>query len=152
INVDQTEYASLKGVPYPYLELLGAVWRESIFRYMEQGEQAIPLSSLLHVDGEGKPFVAALLERSGLTVAAWIKRFFAVVLPPLLHYLYQYGTVFSPHGQYTIVIVKEGKPCRLAVKDYVDDVNISDQPFEELAEMDDDLKKVLRSEPPEGLT
>lgn len=152
INVDQTEYASLKGVPYPYLELLGAVWRESIFRYMEQGEQAIPLSSLLHVDGEGKPFVAALLERSGLTVDAWIKRFFAVVLPPLLHYLYQYGTVFSPHGQNTIVIVKEGKPCRLAVKDYVDDVNISDQPFEELAEMDDDLKKVLRSEPPEGLT
>ncbi|MFP3440885.1 IucA/IucC family C-terminal-domain containing protein, partial [Pantoea sp. SIMBA_133] len=49
-------------------------------------------------------------------------------------------------------VLKEYKPCRLAVKDFVDDVNISDQPFEELSRLPQELKMVLRSEPPEGLT
>lgn len=74
-----------------------------------------------------------------------------MLLPPLLHYLYQYGTVFSPHGQNTVVILKDSKPHRLAVKDFVDDVNISDQPLSELENISAELKNVLRSEAPEGL-
>ena len=65
--------------------------------------------------------------------------------------MYQYGTVFSPHGQNTILVLKDHKPHRLAIKDFVDDVNISDQPLPELASLEEDLKEVLRSEPPEGL-
>ncbi|BBP88404.1 hypothetical protein BsIDN1_20220 [Bacillus safensis] len=39
----------------------------------------------------------------------------------------------------------------MAIKDFVDDVNISDQPLPELASLEEDLREVLRSEPPEGL-
>jgi siderophore synthetase component len=152
INVDHAHYSVLKGAPYQYLEMLGTIWRESIYTYLKPGEQPITLAALHHVDANGKPYVQSLIEKSGLTADEWVKKFFGVVMPPLLHFLYQYGTVFSPHGQNTILILKDYQPERLAVKDYVDDVNISDQPFPQLEGVTEDLRKVLRSEPPEGLT
>jgi len=39
----------------------------------------------------------------------------------------------------------------LAIKDFVDDVNVSHHPLPELADLPENLKEVLRSEPPEGL-
>jgi siderophore synthetase component len=152
INVDHAHYSELKGAPYQYLEMLGTIWRESIYTYLKPGEQPITLAALHHVDVNGKPYVQSLIEKSGLSADEWVKKFFDVVMPPLLHFLYQYGTVFSPHGQNTILILKDYQPERLAVKDYVDDVNISDQPFPELEGVTEELRKVLRSEPPEGLT
>ncbi|MFD2922670.1 IucA/IucC family protein [Halobacillus naozhouensis] len=152
INVDHRNYDLLKQAPYQYLEMLGVIFRESIYSYLEEGEQAITLAALLYEDAEGKPYIQSLIEHSGLTPEKWIENLLQVVMDPLLHFLYQYGTVFSPHGQNTILVLKDYKPHRLAVKDFVDDVNISDQPFEELRGLTDDLKQVLRSEPPEGLT
>ncbi|OOE12803.1 IucA/IucC family protein [Fictibacillus arsenicus] len=152
INVNHDHYSELKGAPYQYLEMLGTIWRESIYTYLKPGEQPITLAALHHVDVNGKPYVQSLIEKSGLSADEWVKKFFDVVMPPLLHFLYQYGTVFSPHGQNTILILKDYQPERLAVKDYVDDVNISDQPFPELEGVTEELRRVLRSEPPEGLT
>ncbi|WP_139823722.1 IucA/IucC family protein [Thalassobacillus devorans] len=152
INVDHSLYPELENSPYQYLEMLGVIWRESIYTYLDDGEKAITLAALLHEDNDGKPFVSSLIEASGMSPEEWLKEFFRVVMDPLLHYLYQYGTVFSPHGQNTILVMKDFRPHRLAVKDFVDDVNISDQPFEELSVLSQELKDVLRSEPPEGLT
>ncbi|KSU84650.1 Siderophore synthetase component [Fictibacillus enclensis] len=152
INVDQYHFSELKGAPYQYLEMLGVIWRESIHMYTEEGERPITLAALAHADASGKPYVQSLMEKSGLSPEEWIRQMFHVVMPPLLHYLYQYGTVFSPHGQNTILVLKKYKPHRLAIKDFVDDVNISDQPFAELESLAQELKAVLRSEPPEGLT
>ncbi|MED3688549.1 IucA/IucC family siderophore biosynthesis protein [Peribacillus butanolivorans] len=151
LNVDHPYFSKLKNVPYQYLEMLGGIWRESIYSYMEEGEKPITLASLLHVDHEGKPYVESLIEKSGLTTEAWTAQLFDVILSPLLHFIYQYGVVFSPHGQNTILVLKDYKPHRLVIKDFVDDVNISDQPLPELSMLPDNLKKVLRSEAPEGL-
>ncbi|MFF5398967.1 IucA/IucC family protein [Peribacillus butanolivorans] len=151
LNVDHPYFSKLKNVPYQYLEMLGGIWRESIYSYMEEGEKPITLASLLHVDHEGKPYVESLIEKSRLTTEAWTAQLFDVILSPLLHFIYQYGVVFSPHGQNTILVLKDYKPHRLAIKDFVDDVNISDQPLPELSMLPDNLKKVLRSEAPEGL-
>ncbi|PKF88480.1 iron transporter [Bacillus sp. BA3] len=151
LNVDHPYYSKLENVPYQYLEMLGGIWRESIYSYMEEGEKPITLASLLHVDSKGKPYVESLIEKSGLTAEAWTAQLFDVILSPLLHFIYQYGLVFSPHGQNTILVLKDYKPHRLAIKDFVDDVNVSDQPLPELSSLPDDLRKVLRSETPEGL-
>ncbi|ARI76615.1 IucA/IucC family protein [Halobacillus mangrovi] len=152
INVDQKNFTAVENAPYQYLEMLGTIWRESIYTYLVEGEQAITLAALLHEDHNEKPFVKSLIEASGLKTEDWMSQFFKVVMDPLLHYLYQYGTVFSPHGQNTILVLKEAVPHRLAIKDFVDDVNITDQDFPELYGLSSDLKSVLRSEPPEGLT
>jgi siderophore synthetase component len=151
INYDHSEFTDVDGAPYQYHELLGAVWRESIYTFLEGDERAITLSALMHVDGEGEPYISRLVEQSGLTLDEWIEEFFDTVLPPLLHFLYRYGTVFSPHGQNTILLVEDGRPSRLAVKDFVDDVNVSDQPLPELEALPEELRGVLRTEPPEGL-
>ncbi|MDR6226418.1 IucA/IucC family protein [Desmospora profundinema] len=151
LNVDHPYFSHLPGAPYQYLEMLGCIWRESIYSYLEEGEKPITLASLLHVDSDGTPLVTQWVEQSGLSLEEWLERLFAVLLPPLLHYLYRYGVVFSPHGQNTILVLKDSIPHRLAIKDFVDDVNVSDQPLPELADLPQDLKTVLRSEPPEGL-
>lgn len=152
INVNHSYYNQLENAPYQYKEMLGVIFRESIYAYLEEGEQAITLAALLYEDHNGKPYIKSLIEKSGMSTEEWMTQFFDVTMKPLLHYLYQYGTVFSPHGQNTILVLKDSKPSRLAIKDFVDDVNISDQPFEELNYLTEELKDVLRSEPPEGLT
>jgi siderophore synthetase component len=151
LNYDHADFTDIDNSPYQYHELLGAVWRESIYTFLEGDEQAITLSSLMHVDGEGEPYISRLIEQSGLTTDEWLDEFFGTILPPLLHVLYKYGTVFSPHGQNTILIVEDGVPSRLAVKDFIDDVNVSAHPIPELDALPENLEGVLRQKPPAAL-
>ncbi|MFI5761506.1 IucA/IucC family protein [Streptomyces sp. NPDC051563] len=152
VTVRHPVYDALPEVPYQYKELLGAIWREPLSRHLAPGERARTLSSLLHTDPRGRSFTAELVARSGLTPAVWLQRLFAALLPPLLRFLYRYGTVFSPHGENTIVIFDEHDvPVRLAVKDFVDDVNISAEPLPELADVPDEVRAVLLTEPADFL-
>lgn len=151
VTVEHPSYAALPGAPYQYRELLGCIWRESIGGYLAPGERALPMAALLHTDRAGTPVVAALVERSGLAVAGWVARLLGVVLPPLLRMLYRHGVVFSPHGQNAILLHRDGLPSRLAVKDFVDDVNISDQPLPELADLPAAAAGVLLREPADWL-
>jgi siderophore synthetase component len=138
--------------PYQYRELLGAIWRQPLPPRLDENERARTLASLLHVDREGKPFVLELVERSGLDGADWLDKLFATILPPLLHFLYKYGTVFSPHGENAIVVF-DGRdvPTRLAIKDFVDDVNISAKDLPELAGLPAAVEEVLLREMPDYL-
>jgi len=151
VAIPHRAYESLPGAPYQFRELLGCVWREPLARFLEPGERAMALAALLHTDPHGTPVVAAMVERSGLDAEAWLARFLGVVLPPLLHCLYRYGTVFSPHGENAMLVHRDGLPARLALKDFVDDVNLSDQPLPELERVPADVRRVLLSEPPEWL-
>ena len=152
VSVEHPTLDSLAGVPYQYRELLGAIWREPLSGKLEPWERARTLASLLYVDQDGRPFVAELVERSGLDPRAWLSRLFAAMLPPLLHFLYAYGTVFSPHGENAIVVYDEHDiPIRLAVKDFVDDVNVSAEPLPELASTPPDVANVLLHEAPDYL-
>lgn len=138
--------------PYQYRELLGAIWRQPLPPRLEPGERARTMASLLHVDGDGRPFVLELVERSGLDGADWLDKLFAAILPPLLHFLYKYGVVFSPHGENAVLVSDEREwPTRLAVKDFVDDVNISAKDLPELAGIPDDVAAVLLREMPDYL-
>ncbi len=151
INYDHPYYTQLSGAPYQYKETLGCLWRESVLAYTEPDERPITLAALLHCDRDGKPFITQLVTQSGLDLETWLERLFNTILPPLLHYLYRYGTVFSPHGENTILVLKNYVPHRLAMKDFVDDVNISRHPLPELESLPDTLRAVLLTEPPEGL-
>ena len=145
VNYDHDDFTAIDGSPYQYHELLGAIWRESIDTFLEGDERAVTLAALLHVDGDEVPYVSRLVEESGLTVDEWVTDLVETVLPPLLHFLYRYGTVFSPHGQNTILLVENGRPSRLAVKDFVDDVNVSERDLPELVALPDELRDVLRT-------
>ncbi|MFJ3901201.1 IucA/IucC family protein [Streptomyces sp. NPDC090025] len=151
VTVEHPLYDRLPEVPYQYKELLGAIWREPL--RLPPGERARTLAALLHTDPEGRAFVAELVDRSGITPRAWLQRLFAALLPPLLHFLYRYGTVFSPHGENAIVVYDDQDvPVRLAIKDFVDDVNVSAVPLPEHGTMPDDVREVLLTEEPGFLT
>ncbi|MBT2363814.1 IucA/IucC family siderophore biosynthesis protein [Streptomyces sp. ISL-10] len=153
VTVEHPLYDRLDGVPYQYKELLGAIWREPLGPRLDPGERARTLASLLHTDPRGRAFAAELVERSGLGPDVWLQRLFAALLPPLLHFLYRYGTVFSPHGENAIVVYDEHDvPVRLAIKDFVDDVNVSARPLPEHASMPDEVRRVLLTEEPGFLT
>ncbi|MBT2396831.1 IucA/IucC family siderophore biosynthesis protein [Streptomyces sp. ISL-100] len=153
VAVEHPLYDGLPEVPYQYRELLGAIWREPLTGRLAPGERARTLASLLHTDSEGRAFTAELVARSGLAPAVWLRRLFTALLPPLLHFLYRFGTVFSPHGENAIVVFDDHDiPVRLAIKDFVDDVNVSAQRLPEHDSMPDDVREVLLTEPPAFLT
>ncbi|MDR7302970.1 IucA/IucC family protein [Haloactinomyces albus] len=152
VTVQHPVLEHIDDVPYQYRELLGTIWRESLEGKLDPGERARTLAALLHVDRGGRAFVTELIERSGLDAETWLQRLFGALLPALLHFLYRYGVVFSPHGENTIVVFDESDaPARLAVKDFVDDVNISATPLPELADMPAEVDAALLREPPEFL-
>lgn len=152
ITVPHPVLESLPDVPYQYRELLGCIWREPIGGKIEGGERPRTLAALLFVDAQGGALVAELVRRSGLSARAWLQRLLGAVLPPLLHFLYQYGVVFSPHGENAIVVFDEHDvPARLAVKDFVDDVNVAAAPLPELDSMPAEVSDVLLREEPEFL-
>jgi siderophore synthetase component len=139
----------MPAIPYQYRELLGAIWRESLPAALHTGERARTLAALLSSGEDGRPLVQELIERSGLEPASWLQRLFDTILPPLLRYLYTHGTAFSPHGE-NVVILYDGRdiPVRLAIKDFVDDVNIADVDLPELADLPAEVAAVLLREKP----
>ncbi|WP_328763961.1 MULTISPECIES: IucA/IucC family siderophore biosynthesis protein [unclassified Streptomyces] len=152
VTVRHPVYDELPEVPYQYKELLGAIWREPLTGRLAPGERARTLASLLHVDPRGRSFTAELVARSGLAPTHWLERLFAALLPPLLHFLYRYGTVFSPHGENTTVIFDEQDvPVRLALKDFVGEVNICREPLPELASVPAEVRGALRDKPADFL-
>ncbi|WP_247597558.1 IucA/IucC family siderophore biosynthesis protein [Streptomyces sp. RKND-216] len=152
VTVPHPVYDTLPQVPYQYRELLGCIWREPLPPRLDAGERARTLAALLHTDPAGRALTAELVARSGLEPTAWLRNLFAALLPPLLHFLYRYGTVFSPHGENAIVVFDgDDVPVRLAVKDFVDDVNVSALRLPEHASMPEDVREVLLTEEPSFL-
>ncbi len=143
INFDHPIYSTMSNIPYQFNEKLAVIWRESIHTKIEAAERCIPLSSLMHRDVNNESFLKAIIDASGLTTQQWINQFLKAMLEPLLHMLYKYGFVFSPHGQNAMIILKDNIPTRLAVKDFVDDANLCVDPLEEHDSLPDELEDIL---------
>lgn len=137
-------YNQIDGVPYQYQELLGVIWRENVNNYLEESEFVMSMAALIHLDKNNEPLVIELIKRSGLTIAQWLEQLFAVCLPPLLHWLYKYGIAFSPHGENTMLVMDENyQPKALVLKDFIDDVNISQHNLKSLNSMPIKLQDTL---------
>ncbi|WP_323192144.1 IucA/IucC family siderophore biosynthesis protein [Halostella sp. PRR32] len=143
VNYEHPKFSQFEEAPYQFHELLGCVWRESVHSLIDDGERPLTLAALLHEDFDGTPVVTTLADRSGMTLEAWLDELFEVLLEPLLHFLYKYGTVFMPHGTNVVLVLEDGVPSRIAVKDFVDEVAITDR---ELPELDDVLPTDLRED------
>lgn len=152
INYSHKTYNQLSGIPYQYQELLGVIWRENVNNYLGTTERVITMASLIHSDSNEVPFISALIIKSGLTTSQWLEQLFAVCIPPLLHWLYKYGIVFSPHGENTMLVLDENYyPVGLVLKDFIDDVNISDRESAELSDLPKELRNTLYRLPDEEL-
>jgi siderophore synthetase component len=117
------EAAAPKGSPYR--KMLAALWRESPVPLLEDGERVATMASLLHVDAAGDSFAAALIARSGLEPAAWLRRYLDAYLTPLLHSFYAHDLVFMPHGENVILVLdRDGAPRRALFKDIAEEIAV----------------------------
>lgn len=129
----------------PYRKMLAALWRESPVPRLGQGESAATMASLLHVDAEGAPFASALIRRSGLPAAAWLRRYLDAYLVPLAHCLYRYGLAFMPHGENVILVLKDGAVERVFLKDIGEECALMDTD----AEVPDAVRRIQGAVPDE---
>lgn len=139
VNYEHPTLSRLDDAPYQFHELLGCIWRESVEGMLDTDERPVTLAALMHEDG-GTPILSEFVDRSGLSLEAWLDELFTVLLSPLLHYLYRYGTVFMPHGTNVVLIMEDSIPKRIAIKDFVDEVAITDLDLPELRVLDEELR------------
>jgi siderophore synthetase component len=111
--------------PYQFRDMLGALWRESPLPYLAPGETLMSMAALLYVDDDGEALVAALARRAGMDLGTWLRRYLDAYLTPLLHCFFRHETFFVAHGENTILVLKDGAPTRVVIKDLVEEVQVS---------------------------
>ncbi|MFJ3229579.1 IucA/IucC family protein [Streptomyces sp. NPDC086787] len=120
------EYEAATDRYSPYRKMLAALWRESPVAGLKEGESLATMASLVHTDHEGASFAAALIERSGLTPAEWLRGYLHAYYTPLLHSFYAYDLVFMPHGENVILVLEDGVVRRAVYKDIAEEIVVMD--------------------------
>ncbi|MGV9250886.1 IucA/IucC family protein [Streptomyces sp. NPDC003697] len=120
------EYEAATDRYSPYRTMLAALWRESPVPSLREGESLATMASLLHVDHTGASFAGALVERSGLAPAEWLRGYLRAYLTPLLHSFYAYDLVFMPHGENVILVLEDGAVRRAVFKDIAEEIVVMD--------------------------
>ncbi|MFF4471037.1 desferrioxamine E synthetase DesD [Streptomyces sp. NPDC001599] len=110
----------------PYRKMLAALWRESPVPSLQDGESLATMASLVHVDHEGASFAGALIERSGLAPAEWLRHYLRAYYVPLLHSFYAYDLVYMPHGENVILVLADGVVRRAVYKDIAEEIAVMD--------------------------
>ncbi|MET8455958.1 IucA/IucC family protein [Streptomyces parvulus] len=110
----------------PYRKMLAALWRESPVSSLREGETLATMASLVHVDHEGASFAGALIERSGLAPAEWLRHYLRAYYVPLLHSFYAYDLVYMPHGENVILVLEDGVVRRAIYKDIAEEIAVMD--------------------------
>ncbi|WP_019856319.1 IucA/IucC family protein [Actinopolyspora mortivallis] len=118
------EAAGAKGSPYR--KMLAALWRESPVPKLRSGQRLVSMAALLHVDRFGDSVVAELIGRSGLAAEEWLRRYLEAYLRPLLHLFYAHDLVAMPHGENIILVLDEGVPTRVLLKDIAEEIAVLD--------------------------
>ncbi|MFF3202577.1 IucA/IucC family protein [Streptomyces sp. NPDC002962] len=120
------EYEAATDRYSPYRKMLAALWRESPVPTLRDGESLATMASLVHVDHEGSSVAGALIEQSGLPPTEWLRGYLEAYYTPLLHSFYAYDLVFMPHGENTILVLKDGAVQRAIYKDIAEEIAVMD--------------------------
>lgn len=113
------EYAGIRVDPHGALDgKLGLMLRES--PKVEPGEQAVPFNALMMIEADGKPFIAPWVERHGLI--PWLRRMLEVTVLPVWHLMVHHGVALEAHGQNMILVLRNGWPERLILRDFHESV------------------------------
>ena len=136
-------YQQIAAAPYRYYETLAVIWRDSVQAKLHKGERAMLAAALLQKDNNGDAVITCLIKESGLNPQQWFSAYCQAVVVPLYHLMCCYGVGLVAHGQNVTLIVEQGAPKRLAIKDLQGDLRIVDQEFTELDTLPEDIKSVL---------
>lgn len=102
---------------------IGCLWRESVHQYLRDGEDAIPLNGVSHIQKDRQALIAPWVQQYG--VEQWTRQLLKVVITPLIHLLFAEGIATESHGQNIILVHQQGWPTRILLKDFHDGVRYS---------------------------
>jgi 3,4-dihydroxybenzoyl-citryl-spermidine/N-citryl-spermidine--spermidine ligase len=108
------EYAGAAYVPAG--GAAGCIWRESVRKYMEDGEEAVPFHALLACSTDGVPYIAPWLATHG--AEHWMRCFIRQGCLPVIHLLAAHGIALESHAQNMVLLHRDGLPARVALKDF----------------------------------
>ncbi|UFJ39451.1 IucA/IucC family siderophore biosynthesis protein [Brevibacillus humidisoli] len=134
-KLDFVFLSEFAGISYDYEQLpplqqqktygsLGVIWRKSLHRHLREGEQAVPFNALCCMDRE-QPLIEPWVRAFGLET--WTRQLLEIAITPIIHMLYAYGIAMESHAQNIILIHQDGRPSRIALKDFHDGVRFSKQ-------------------------
>ncbi|RKD84030.1 IucA/IucC family protein [Kushneria marisflavi] len=149
--VEHDQYGRLDEAPYRFRELCGVIWREGLAPRIAEGEQALLMSELMQCDADGRAWLAAYIEASGVEAEQWLSRMFEATLIPMYHLICRFGIIIIAHGQNLTLILRDGVPHRLALKDFQGDLRLVDEDFPEAHDLPRELVDVTVRLPPEKL-
>ncbi|WP_438764741.1 GNAT family N-acetyltransferase [Kushneria sp. TE3] len=110
----------------PYQKMLACLWRESPCARVPARQRLMTMAALLHRDANDHPLLPALINASGLDATAWIDRYLAAYMTPLLHCFYAHDMVFMPHGENLILALEGHVPVGAILKDIGEETGIFD--------------------------
>ena len=106
----------------PYNKMLAALWRENPVAQLKEGQKAMTMAALLHVDRDGIALLPELIRASGHSTTHWLRRYLDIYLKPLLHCFYRHHMVFMPHGENLILVLEDHLPVAAYIKDIGEEV------------------------------
>ncbi|RFB72206.1 IucA/IucC family siderophore biosynthesis protein [Bacillus sp. AW] len=95
---------------------LGCIWRESVHKYFDEQEDAVPFNGLYAKEKDGIPVIDAWLNKYG--IENWLRLLIQKAIIPVIHLVVEHGIALESHGQNMILVHKEGLPVRIALKDF----------------------------------
>ncbi|GAT71965.1 IucA/IucC family protein [Microbacterium sp. HM58-2] len=108
--------------PSAHRKMLAALWRESPMPLVSGTQRLATLASLLHRDPSGASVATALVRRSGLPAAQWVRALLRAYLRPIVHCLLAHDLAFMPHGENLILILEAHTPTGVFMKDIGEEV------------------------------
>jgi len=95
--------------------LLGAIWRQSPTSILRQGEQIFPCTALTTLDDQQQLNISPWLQQHDTEI--WAKALLQAMLPPFIHLMLAQGVLLEAHAQNTLLIVRDGLPVGVAIRD-----------------------------------
>lgn len=127
VHVPQPDFEALGGSPYRVREMLGAIWRESARGRLADDEAEISAAALHQCDLEGVPLLRTWIERSGMSTIDWLRTLFELTAVPLYHLLCAHGLGFIAHGQNLGLVLRDGRPIAIVLRDFHGDLRRSER-------------------------
>lgn len=99
---------------------LGCIWRESLHGKLSGEQRAVPFTALTARALDGTPLIDPWVRELG--VVTWVRELLRVSMLPVVHLLRCHGIAIEAHAQNMILVHRNGRPSRVALRDFHDGV------------------------------
>lgn len=99
---------------------IGCLYRDNVLTNVTVEETVIPFTALALNEANGELFLDPWFKKYGME--QWVKQFLTVYLQPVFRLVAEEGLALEAHAQNSLLVLKDGWPTRLILRDFHDSV------------------------------